>query len=68
MPDLLRGNYELIMIETVQDLINALEEIDDKDRYIYAYLRDKRSGSMLCKLEIVDDINSDRVDIDMYRL
>jgi hypothetical protein len=56
------------MIETVQDLINALEEIDDKDRYIYAYLRDINTGSMLCKLEIVDDINSDRVDIDIYRI
>lgn len=56
------------MIETVQDLIDALEKIDDKDRYIYAYLRDKRTGSRLCKLEIVDDVNSDRVDIDIYRL
>ena len=56
------------MIETVQDLMNALEDIDDKDRYIYAYLRDKHTGSMLCKLEIVDDVNSDRVDIDIHRL
>ncbi len=53
------------MIATVQDLIDKLNEVEDKTKPVFAYLNVNGDTYEVVPIALVDDTISDRVDINI---
>jgi hypothetical protein len=54
-------------INTVQDLINALNEVEDKTKPVFGYITtDKDETYEVVQITMVDNSISDRVDINLH--
>lgn len=53
------------MIATVQDLIDKLNEVEDKSKPVFAYLNVNGETYEVVPILMVDDTISDRVDINI---
>jgi hypothetical protein len=53
------------MIKTVQDLIDKLNEVEDKTKPVFAYLNINGDNYEVVPISLVDDTISDRVDINI---
>ena len=56
-------------INTVQDLINELNKIEDKTKPVFGYITDENDETNfhdVVKITMVDDSISDRVDINLH--
>jgi len=54
-------------IQTVQDLLDALNNIEDKSKPIFGFVTDNNDNRYeIVPIQLVDDTISDRVDINIH--